>query len=357
MIRVNDKNGRTVRESIFPIGDDKEWSGLQLSMARDIARNRIRELKGIEEPPTFRERMQKKWIPRLKEMSFDELVELAIEVQRRSTKSEQYVDDNWSRYTAYASPAFGLKKAIDVTAEDIFAVLVSLDSKPAQKRNLHSFLSYTLNLAWDLSPDFRVTAVGIRRDCNRDFGIYRKEEYLYDGRHELEVSDFDQLFKILENETVHIQKAHFVHLLFLFGPQISPRKLMAAKTNDFYITDIIKTRGLWGEKEEEHQYVYWRPKFKRKKYFEYRIQDEQIEVLRRIVARNKTEFPNSVFLFLSGRSPKSGHMTSFMDYWDKLKSRTNLPNMSLKKLIGNYMWACNERFKVYDPDTIDFDDG
>lgn len=354
-IRVSNKNGKTIRSSISSVGD-KQWLDLQLNIARDIARDKIRQLKGIEEPLTFRERMQIEWRPKLREYTFDQLTELAINVQRKSTKSEQYVDDNWSRYTAYASSIIGSKKAIDVTAEEIIVILDSLNNKPAQKRNLHSFLNYTLKLAWDLSPDFRVAAVEVSRKHSDNFKTYQKTEYLYDGKLKLKPSDFDKLFYILNNETDQIQKANFIQFLFYLGPRISPRKLLEAKTDDFYITDIIKSVNPWEGGEEERQYVYWRPKFKRKKYFEYRIQNEQIELLDKIMAHNETAFPNSPFLFPSKRASKNGHMTSFIDYWNSIKSDTGLPDMPLRKLIGNYMWAHNGRFKAYDPDTISLDD-
>ena len=49
-------------------------------------------------------------------------------------------------------------------------------------------------------------------------------------------------------------------------------------------------------------------------------------------------------------------MTSYKDYWSRIKDDAGLPDMPLRKLIGNYMWACSEHVTVYDPDTIDFDE-
>jgi hypothetical protein len=343
-IRVRGKDGQTIREAILPA--ESRW----LQYARERAEDRIQKIKGREPTPTFRERMQQKWQPRLRKMSFDDLAKLAIEIQRRTVKSTQYVDDNWSRYNSFAAQELGKRKAHTVTAEDMFGVIKLLDHKPAQKRNLHSFFTYMLNLAWTLSPDFRVAAVGLQRG---DLISYQKKEYYYDNKLKLETKDFRELFKILKREKVHVQKAYFIHLMFLLGSDVSPRKLLQARTEEFFITKPITFRDFWNDnKKETHTYVYWKPHFVKKKYFSYRLQDDEIDVLRKIFRYNQKIFPDSPFLFPSLRSAKSGHMTSFIDYWHQIKSKTGLPDMPLRKLVGNYMWAKNRHFKLLDPETL-----
>ena len=78
-IRVKDKNGKMVRETIYSV---REGS---LEYVRNLALIRINELKGTQTSLTFRERMRMKWKIKLRNMSLDDLASLAAELQIRSS--------------------------------------------------------------------------------------------------------------------------------------------------------------------------------------------------------------------------------------------------------------------------------
>jgi hypothetical protein len=334
-IRVKDKNKKTIRKTIF------EASGGLLDIARTIALGRILALKDIKPPLSPEEKLQIKQRAKFKELLFDQLATHAIKKQRRTTKSLQYADDNWSRYSKYASSFLGKKKAVEVTADEMFAVLESklIKNKPAQRRNLYSFFRYMMKMAWRMSPDFRVETIKFLDE--KTIKSYRMKEP-DQSIHDIKLRDFDKLFKILNSETKYRQKADFIHLLFLLGPEVSPSKLLQARTDEFFARECTIKENFFSTKTNIYRYVCWKPPFNRKKYFEYRLESTGIDLLEKILDRNEKEFPKKLFLFPSSRSPKSGHMTAFRGYWREIQPRTGLPDIPLKDLIGRYWRSINE---------------
>lgn len=303
-LRVADQSGRIVRRTIV------RADGYLLSIARDIARKEIGQLKGSKKTAASRE----KWRRRIQEMTVDDLAKLALTVQERSCSSAQYVFDNRSRYFNHASPAIGSRKAMDITANDLVAILTPLDDKPAQARNLRSFFSYMFTLAAEFEPQFYRPIHRLRR-------IYQTPYHeLLIPILNLKESDFDLLFQILKNYPTEQQKADFIHLLFFLGAKVRARRLLRAQWKEFH-------DGFWysPRKTPERTWISRR-----------RLEDEALDLLRSIREQNEDICPGSPFVFPSTRARKTGHMSSYRAFWESVRNASRLPNAPLHELIAHY---------------------
>lgn len=333
-IRVIDQNGKVVRKTICSA------EGRLLERARKKAQKEIDHIKGIKNL-SFRERIRVKWEPKLKEIKLDELAELALEIQNRTTKSKQYVLDNDYRYKVYVSPHLGKSRALDLKASDLTDILEKLNHKPSQKRNLQSFFSYMLTLAYDLSYDFHELHWDFKKFYRSS---YTKKEIYYDNKLNLKPKDFEKLFYILKREKEYKNHADFIYLLFLFSPQISPSRFLKSTSEEFTYYHSTYSSHCDSDSKKEHFHIRWTSNYKYKKYYRYELKDEDTEVLINLFRRNNLFYKNKL-LFPSLRSHKSGHITSYTNYWKSIKDKTGLPDISLKELVANYHWS-KSHFKI-----------
>lgn len=286
----------------------------------------------------LRERAKEAWALKLKELSLDELAKLAIRKQKENGRTSQYIDDNWSRFNKYVPVRLKQKRAVIITADEFFSVLTSMEKRGVQAHNLYSFMRYMLNLAWRMCPDFREVAVEFKDKKLEASKVKEPDESI----HDLKKEDFDRLFRILKNEKTEVQKAEFIHLLFLLSPQIAPDRFLKAKVDEIFIVTRNVPIGpieMFSSKTRKRAFVYLKPAFKRKKCYGHRLEDKGVELLKNIIRRNRETFPNSPFLFPSKNSPKSGHMTNFIGYWHKVRALAGLPNVPIKHLSGRYHWC------------------
>lgn len=328
-IRIN-LGGSIKRKSIFSAEVCDKFGYLEL--ARKIAKNEIKKLKDEykELNDTSPESMLKK---RINRMTFDELADYAIENQKVECRSKQYIEDNQQRYYCYFSDYLGKNPVMGTTIEEINDVLYIISNKPAQRRNLRSFINYMVNLAYYKTYN--------RKFYNIKNGISELNRNEYRVKYEelnpnlgLKEEDFDILFEILKSEKEHTQKADFIHLLFLIDTKPRINKLLKAQWVDFFVT--TRSSNSWRTKKEINKDLYiWKPD---KIRWPYHMHDGAVELLRKIKHRNEIEYPDSSYLFPSKQAYKTGHMSSYIDYWYSIKGKTGLPDVSLVHLVKSYSW-------------------
>ncbi|MCD6035083.1 MAG: hypothetical protein K0R63_824 [Rickettsiales bacterium] len=304
-IRVNIGSKKIIRRTLSPA------KGVFLKSARIEAEREIKDLKmGIE-----RYLLKQK----IKSMTFAELAEYALQNQENANRSIQYIDDNRKRFDKFTPILLQQKKAIDVTANEIESLLNAIEYKPAQQKNLRSFIHYMFLLAENITSERRFSVVLYYL---KQIKIYTKKYEELASAPELTKDDFNKLFNILENEQAYVQKASFIHLLFLSGLDPCPSRLLRATWDEFDIPQ-----------ENDSARVLWMPKGKTKEKL---LRSGATKLLQKIKKRNETDFPDSPYLFPSSIAWKTGHITSYENYWGSIHARTGLPSISLYNLIFLY---------------------
>lgn len=319
-IRTKDQEGRSTRRTIC------EARGYLLEDAREQAVRELRRLKGSPTIPTVRE----VWALKLPTLTVNQWVEKVLAVKEREKASKAYRESVHDLYARFAEDKIGRIKLADLTIQDVVETVQRASATPGQARKLQSFLHQVLSFA----------GVFYRHAYDLSWQLSERHNYIYDPhprpKLKLRPKDFIGMFRRLVSEREQRQAA--LLLLFIFFTAVRPKEATRARWdqirgNRFYPVRVAQWRAFADSTE---------------------VKDDFAVLISEIRKWNQTFDSQSPYLFPSRKAVKSGHITGYQRYWQKIRVEFEMPEVPLYYLVRHFRnpWYFQMRDNSFSVDTL-----
>ncbi len=330
-IRVRDQSGNIRRETFdFDKSLDVRSKRLAgeveinfadcLDEAREWARERIKEIKGIPTRQDLEKRRHLAREARMLSMTFGEFVAVRIEKMRHRRRSQAYTDRIDKLFNKIIPVELQNTLMSSLTSHPIIDAIISSSDKPGTVRVFRSFMSGVLDDAASCSFALRSVYNEYRE------GFWGK----WEERVSLHVTELDSyaerkyhdLFDRLMGEKRLWQQALCIRLYFELSVPLS--RLMSASWRQVYEGDFYPYF------PGENRNWYW---------CRVRIHPDSSIIIDEIRRRARDEFPDSPYLFPTRFGRRFQHIRTVDGMWRNALFDLGIGYYSLKKFAESYRGA------------------